>query len=147
MLMPHRAGSLRTLPKRWLVGATGFEPATFRPPAGCATRLRHAPLSARVYGRSVRHVWEHVFVTGAGGGFRCSRCREIKAVTEFTMRGSSGGRPDVGAKRFGEPDLGEPFSSDLSETMKERVTGVEPVPRAWKALVQPLHHTRLSGRV
>jgi hypothetical protein len=26
-----------------LVGATGFEPATFRPPAGCATRLRHAP--------------------------------------------------------------------------------------------------------
>ena len=27
------------------VGATGFEPATFRPPAGCATRLRHAPKS------------------------------------------------------------------------------------------------------
>src|SRR4051794_3627383 len=25
------------------IGATGFEPATFRPPAGCATRLRHAP--------------------------------------------------------------------------------------------------------
>jgi hypothetical protein len=27
-----------------LIGATGFEPATFRPPAGCATRLRHAPM-------------------------------------------------------------------------------------------------------
>src|SRR3954447_23050014 len=26
-----------------LIGATGFEPATFRPPAECATRLRHAP--------------------------------------------------------------------------------------------------------
>ena len=26
-----------------LVGATGFEPATFRPPAECATKLRHAP--------------------------------------------------------------------------------------------------------
>src|SRR5436305_9214204 len=26
-----------------LVGAVGFEPTTFRPPAGCATRLRHAP--------------------------------------------------------------------------------------------------------
>ena len=26
-----------------IVGATGFEPATFRPPAECATRLRHAP--------------------------------------------------------------------------------------------------------
>src|SRR5829696_3086297 len=26
-----------------LVGETGFEPATARPPAGCATRLRHSP--------------------------------------------------------------------------------------------------------
>ena len=26
-----------------MVGATGFEPATARPPAVCATRLRHAP--------------------------------------------------------------------------------------------------------
>ena len=25
------------------IGETGFEPATFRPPAGCATRLRHSP--------------------------------------------------------------------------------------------------------
>ena len=30
-----------------LVGATGFEPATFRPPAECATRLRHAPMRVR----------------------------------------------------------------------------------------------------
>ena len=28
-----------------LVGETGFEPATARPPAGCATRLRHSPWS------------------------------------------------------------------------------------------------------
>src|SRR4051812_35467142 len=49
------------------VGATGFEPATARPPAECATRLRHAP---------------------------------------------------------------------------KRATGLEPALRAWKALVQPLHHTR-----
>jgi hypothetical protein len=26
-----------------MVGETGFEPATARPPAGCATRLRHSP--------------------------------------------------------------------------------------------------------
>src|SRR6478609_2965067 len=26
-----------------LIGETGFEPATARPPAGCATRLRHSP--------------------------------------------------------------------------------------------------------
>ena len=38
-----------------LIGATGFEPATFRPPAECATRLRHAPWlgsSLRSRGRS-----------------------------------------------------------------------------------------------
>jgi hypothetical protein len=28
-----------------LIGETGFEPATARPPAGCATRLRHSPWS------------------------------------------------------------------------------------------------------
>src|SRR4051794_7745026 len=32
------------------IGATGFEPATFRPPAGCATRLRHAPALAQCKG-------------------------------------------------------------------------------------------------
>ena len=26
------------------IGATGFEPATTRPPDECATRLRHAPI-------------------------------------------------------------------------------------------------------
>src|ERR1017187_4248800 len=30
-----------------LVGETGFEPATARPPAGCATRLRHSPWQAK----------------------------------------------------------------------------------------------------
>ncbi len=28
------------------VGTAGFEPATFRPPAGCATKLRHVPRCA-----------------------------------------------------------------------------------------------------
>jgi hypothetical protein len=31
-----------------LIGATGFEPATARPPAECATRLRHAPWFPRI---------------------------------------------------------------------------------------------------
>lgn len=30
--------------KEQMVGETGFEPATARPPAGCATRLRHSPI-------------------------------------------------------------------------------------------------------
>jgi site-specific DNA recombinase len=42
---PARAGSSNGhgSKERLLVGETGFEPATFRPPAGCATRLRHSP--------------------------------------------------------------------------------------------------------
>src|SRR5207245_7532309 len=36
---PENSGSL-------LIGETGFEPATARPPAGCATRLRHSPWQA-----------------------------------------------------------------------------------------------------
>ncbi len=30
------------------IGETGFEPATARPPAGCATRLRHSPWSTSI---------------------------------------------------------------------------------------------------
>ncbi len=32
------------------IGETGFEPATARPPAGCATRLRHSPWWRSFYG-------------------------------------------------------------------------------------------------
>src|SRR3954447_4083922 len=64
-----------------LVGATGFEPATFRPPAECATRLRHAP----------------------------------KAI--------DGGSAEPAMSAHPTP---------------KRATGIEPVPRAWKAHVQPL---------
>src|SRR4051794_5527795 len=38
-----RLGESATASTFLVVGATGFEPATFRPPAECATRLRHAP--------------------------------------------------------------------------------------------------------
>ena len=37
------AGKIALLQGFPLVGETGFEPATARPPAGCATRLRHSP--------------------------------------------------------------------------------------------------------
>src|SRR5660398_214632 len=36
------------------VGTAGFEPATFRPPAGCATKLRHVPMGAHNYSRRTR---------------------------------------------------------------------------------------------
>jgi hypothetical protein len=39
-----QTGNLR-LAASSVVGETGFEPATARPPAGCATRLRHSPWS------------------------------------------------------------------------------------------------------
>lgn len=37
---------LNAAPERLNVGLTGLEPATFRPPAGRATKLRHSPLAA-----------------------------------------------------------------------------------------------------
>ena len=36
---------------RFLVGATGFEPATSSPPAKRATKLRHAPTIGSFYQR------------------------------------------------------------------------------------------------
>ena len=36
------------------IGETGFEPATARPPAGCATRLRHSPWWVGFYGASMQ---------------------------------------------------------------------------------------------
>jgi hypothetical protein len=40
-----------TICRSFSIGETGFEPATARPPAGCATRLRHSPwLSKRATG-------------------------------------------------------------------------------------------------
>src|SRR5205807_6157396 len=74
--MDFAASSARQISKAALgrlIGETGFEPATARPPAGCATRLRYSP-------------------------------------------------------RFGP----------ILRRTSERATGVEPVPRAWKAPVQPL---------
>jgi Carboxypeptidase Taq (M32) metallopeptidase len=37
-----------------MIGETGFEPATARPPAGCATRLRHSPWCSSILGASAR---------------------------------------------------------------------------------------------
>ena len=36
---------LQTNGREVMVGATGFEPATARPPGVCATRLRYAPIT------------------------------------------------------------------------------------------------------
>src|ERR1043165_8292560 len=43
--VPEAAGERWTPPdsNALEIGETGFEPATARPPAGCATRLRHSP--------------------------------------------------------------------------------------------------------
>ncbi len=45
-----RFGTIQNAQRLQLVGAAGFEPATARPPAGCATRLRHAPKGPSISG-------------------------------------------------------------------------------------------------
>jgi hypothetical protein len=42
---PGAVTRLATIFGAFQIGETGFEPATARPPAGCATRLRHSPWS------------------------------------------------------------------------------------------------------
>jgi hypothetical protein len=42
--IPHEQKTAANRAVRTEVGAVGFEPTTFRPPAECATRLRHAPV-------------------------------------------------------------------------------------------------------
>jgi hypothetical protein len=45
ILHPPNRDANSVFPATSLIGETGFEPATARPPAGCATRLRHSPWS------------------------------------------------------------------------------------------------------
>jgi hypothetical protein len=68
-------------------------------PAPSRMRYQTAPrpgAGASLSQDSVRPRCEHLFVDYADGpGYRCSRCRQVKPASEFTMRGSSGGRPDT----------------------------------------------------
>ena len=98
------------------VGATGFEPATVRPPAECATRLRHAP--GRPDGPAL-----------AGDGnrtraesHRSRRSAPVLARWHLSAACGAGLRAQVPTNK--------------------RAEGIEPSLRAWKALVQPLHHAR-----
>jgi hypothetical protein len=85
------------------IGETGFEPATARPPAGCATRLRHSPWSPpilRVAGvplppDSVRASCEHMFVFRSEANHRrCGRCGELKPESDFCWRRKHRGQRD-----------------------------------------------------
>ncbi len=67
------------------VGATGFEPATARPPAECATRLRHAPAPGKSTRRCHRSTMRTSVrkMTEAPLHFRCSRCGELKLAEHY----------------------------------------------------------------
>ena len=62
-----------------VIGATGFEPATFRPPVECATKLRHAPVGWKIASRATGRR------AAAGGrwtaGYRARRRRRPGALT------------------------------------------------------------------
>src|SRR3954453_8054258 len=65
-------------------------------PAPSRMRYQTAPRPERTRQsrrHSVRSSWKILFVDEPG--FRCSRCRAEKPQSEFSMRGSSGGRPDT----------------------------------------------------
>ena len=66
-----------------LIGETGFEPATARPPAECATRLRHSPWLLRILtdsGKLPRRRGSHVKATRARGGSSTVEPRPSKAM-------------------------------------------------------------------
>ena len=48
-VVPQREPRARFPGRLFKIGETGFEPATARPPAECATRLRHSPWGDRVH--------------------------------------------------------------------------------------------------
>jgi hypothetical protein len=78
------------------IGAAGFEPATFRPPAERATKLRHAPV-----GTSLRE-----FPSEANANIcsmeertaevrKCYRCGELKPIEDFSWRRKAHGQRDT----------------------------------------------------
>jgi hypothetical protein len=80
-----------------LIGETGFEPATARPPAGCATRLRHSPwIAGRVYDTvpSESHTNIRSIMESGDELRKCYRCGELKPIDEFSWRRKARGRRD-----------------------------------------------------
>lgn len=77
------------------VGAAGFEPATFRPPAERATKLRHAPVP-RVYAKfPSERAANMCSIMAAEDRFRkCYRCRELKPIEDFAWRRKAKGQRD-----------------------------------------------------
>lgn len=101
------------------IGATGFEPATFRPPVECATRLRHAPWTPMMPDRRRRR----------GPGRRGRRRRSAPRRS-----------PDVVPAGIAEVVPG--IAHGRRE--RERRTGIEPASSAWKAEALPLSYRRAA---
>src|SRR3954465_12834013 len=89
------------------IGETGFEPATARPPAGCATRLRHSPWSVESTTDPCADDCERAFPAD-------DRNRTRSATAAAPPRGAS--------------------ALTAAERDRERATRIELVLRAWKAL-------------
>jgi hypothetical protein len=78
------------------IGETGFEPATARPPAECATRLRHSPWvfhSAGSAGAVSLGTSCLLCILPVMG--RCSRCKTEKSDEEFAWRRRARGQRDT----------------------------------------------------
>jgi hypothetical protein len=104
------------------VGETGFEPATARPPAGCATRLRHSPW---LYARA-----------GDGNRTRPRSLEGFCATTTLRPQSSRQGYRAAAAvtvRWFGSGGAGSPVSRERSSAAKgprRRALRVSDAPQA-----------------
>ena len=74
------------------------------------------------------------------------RQRQLTCESGRLIPARKSGRLDLNQRPFGPqsnalPDCATPRGGEFTAAAK-RATGIEPAPRAWKALVQPLHHAR-----
>ena len=118
---PVKPGSL-------VIGETGFEPATARPPAGCATRLRHSPWQIkRATGiEPALEAWKasvqpQHFARTPGAHLTGAASRSAPTGSRY-RRSSTGTSPDSSAKPARRPGP-EPVVAGAVERHRRAVEG------------------------
>src|SRR6185437_11745352 len=98
-------------------------------------------------GTSSKRIWTLFGPRGANVGLRLKR-QKPRICGAFVQSG----RQDLNLRPPGPqpgalPDCATPRFGSILRRISERATGVEPVPRAWKAPVQPLTPRQQVGQM